>query len=99
MNLKKKKKPPAAIEANDEPAEVEVKPILLNQAGITVVVESPSSDENSESTKEKTEAIARLGERIVEGAESSPFDRKNSARKKGIFKKLYIFHFNSNLRP
>ena len=59
---------------DEEPGEVEVKPILRSMANISVVVEPPSSEENSSQTvraqtEEDEAAIARLGERYVEGAE------------------------------
>lgn len=65
------------MEANDEePAEVEVKPILDNQVHISVFVEPPSSsEENSQSraaapagTQSQIESTSS-DERIVEGAE------------------------------
>ena len=103
------------MELDEEPAEVEVKPILrsMQQVNISVVVEPPSSEDSSQArpTKEEsdanvevaeptaeqvreeeeeeedveeetameTAAIARLGERIVEGAEEPVVERTNSA--------------------
>jgi hypothetical protein len=110
------------MELDEEPAEVEVKPILrsLQQVNISVVVEPPSSEDSSqarpakeeadenaaaspaedtrtrvdreremeeeedldqveEETALETAAIARLGERIVEGAEEPVVERTNSA--------------------
>ncbi|XP_046637825.1 diacylglycerol kinase delta-like isoform X3 [Daphnia pulicaria] len=112
----------ANMELDEEPAEVEVKPILrsLQQVNISVVVEPPSSEDSSqarpakeeadenaaaspaedtrtrvdreremeeeedldqveEETALETAAIARLGERIVEGAEEPVVERTNSA--------------------
>jgi hypothetical protein len=99
------------MELDEEPAEVEVKPILrsMQQVNISVVVEPPSSEDSSqarptkdesdanvevveptaeqvreeedvdEETAMETAAIARLGERIVEGAEEPVVERTNSA--------------------
>jgi hypothetical protein len=103
------------MELDEEPAEVEVKPILrsLQQVNISVVVEPPSSEDSSQAKPAKeeaegnaepaeptttaaqevrededdveeraaleTDAIARLGERIVEGAEEPVVERANAA--------------------
>ena len=62
------------MEGNDEePAEVEVKPILDNQVHISVFVEPPSSSEESIQLPvvqvEGVESAASFDERVVEGAE------------------------------
>lgn len=99
----------ASVELDEEPAEVEVKPILRSpqQVNISVVVEPPSSEDSSQARPAKDEAehsrqaeptelavevqdedeeealetaaIARLGERVVEGAEEPVAERTNAA--------------------
>ncbi|XP_059351817.1 diacylglycerol kinase delta-like isoform X2 [Daphnia carinata] len=98
-----------SVELDEEPAEVEVKPILRppQQVNISVVVEPPSSEDSSqarpakdevdnsrqaeaaeaavetededEQEAQETAAIARLGERVVEGAEEPVAERTNAA--------------------
>ncbi|KAI9559041.1 putative diacylglycerol kise eta-like [Daphnia sinensis] len=97
-----------SVELDEEPAEVEVKPILRSsqQVNISVVVEPPSSEDSSQARPAKDEpdnsrqaeptevavqvedddedearetaAIARLGERVVEGAEEPVAERTNA---------------------
>lgn len=113
------------VELDEEPAEVEVKPILrsLQQVNISVVVEPPSSEDNSqarpardeaeenrqvgpaasvevededEEEARETAAIARLGERVVEGAEEPVVERTNAgAAARGIA--VHVFDYLSLL--
>lgn len=74
-----------SLEPDEEPAEVEVKPILPGVNLVSVVVEPPSSEENSSQAVRPTSPedpastssaiIAGLGERIVEGAEEPVMER------------------------
>ena len=83
------------LELDEEPAEVEMKPILTAKANISVVVEPPSSDEvdSSEALTEPPpspspaaagdSSLAGLAERFVEGAEEPHFQRSNSTSPRG----------------
>lgn len=83
------------LEVDEEPAEVEVKPILRSMANISVFVEPPSSEENSSQTvrasieptqaEEDEAAIEQLGERYVEGAEEPVSGTASSTEQRGTF--------------
>ena len=57
----------AGLEVDEEPAEVEVKPILRDQVNISVVVEPPSSEESSQAPRIDQGDVVRV---VVEDGSS-----------------------------
>lgn len=71
----------AGLEPDEEPAEVEVKPILRSEVNISVVVEPPSSEDSSQArpAREEEETAAAAAARNEEQEE-----RENEARETAI---------------